>query len=122
MLPSGPADERPQRNGWAPGDYICTCYLCGQHFQGAKRSVNCAPCAYAKPERDPAATLTKFVPGPLRFYQEHPSVQGGPAIVDADGKLVAALFWPGHKPEDTEAAELELYSIGRRMASVLGEW
>lgn len=118
----GDTDLRPKRHGWAPGGYVCTCYLCGKRFQGDKRASNCAPCAYAQPDRDPEALLTKFVPGPLSFHKEHPAAQGGPAIVDAKGSVVALLMWPGHAPADTEQAEQELCAIGRKMATVLGEW
>lgn len=38
--------------GWGPGDYTCTCQDCGCHYMGAKRSVQCYPCA------------EKFVPPP----------------------------------------------------------
>jgi hypothetical protein len=39
-------DERPQRNGWAAGDYFCRCSVCGAAYSGDKRSFNCAACAY----------------------------------------------------------------------------
>ena len=39
-------------HGWAPGSYSCTCGDCGIHYVGAKRSVQCYPCA------------AKFVPPP----------------------------------------------------------
>lgn len=42
-------DRRPSRRLWAPGDYTCRCLLCGGHFIGDKRAVNCADCAYAMP-------------------------------------------------------------------------
>lgn len=32
-------------NGWAPGDYTCTCVDCGVRYLGDKRSVQCFPCA-----------------------------------------------------------------------------
>lgn len=48
-------DDRPQRYGWAPGEYIgrCTGELCkgleDRTYIGAKRSTMCADCAYALP-------------------------------------------------------------------------
>jgi rubrerythrin len=42
----GKKDFRPQRGLWAPGGYICKCCICGHQFQGDKRAVTCAPCAY----------------------------------------------------------------------------
>jgi hypothetical protein len=39
-------DARPQRHGWAPGNYITMCHDCGKQFQGDKRAIHCAPCAY----------------------------------------------------------------------------
>lgn len=46
-----PDDARPQRHGWAPGGYSCTCNLCGKRFGGDKRARNCAPCAYSLPDQ-----------------------------------------------------------------------
>lgn len=43
-------DNRPQRYGWAPGNYICRCVKCEAGFIGDKRAVHCADCAYAMPE------------------------------------------------------------------------
>lgn len=31
--------------GYAPGNYFCTCCICGDQFQGDKRAVQCEPCA-----------------------------------------------------------------------------
>lgn len=114
-------DTRPKRHRWAPGAYMCTCDLCGKTFQGDKRAIHCAPCAYARPDQPPAAPLFRFVPGPLTFHEEHPHVNGGPAIVDAKGSVVAVLFWPCHAPEDTAAAEQELYAVGRLMTAAANE-
>lgn len=49
-MPSGYADIRPKRGGWAPGDYYGKCGTCEQTFIGDKRAISCAPCAYAKPD------------------------------------------------------------------------
>ena len=38
--------NKPQRGGWAPGNYICHCSQCDQDFIGDKRAVVCADCAY----------------------------------------------------------------------------
>jgi hypothetical protein len=46
------SDQRPQRTGWATGLYTCTCLECGKGFMGAKRSWNCAPCAYGDEKPD----------------------------------------------------------------------
>lgn len=32
-------------NGWAPGQYTCTCRDCGAAYMGDKRSWQCYPCA-----------------------------------------------------------------------------
>jgi hypothetical protein len=51
------SDQRPKRNGWAPGKYLCNCVLCGDRFAGDKRAIHCAPCAYDKMDtenHDPA--------------------------------------------------------------------
>ncbi|MCS3881190.1 hypothetical protein [Bradyrhizobium elkanii] len=65
-------DSRPQRHGWAPGEYIharCVGQLCQElddsSFIGAKRAIMCADCAYALPDPqseqvvDPAPKLTQ---------------------------------------------------------------
>jgi hypothetical protein len=46
---------------------------------------------------------------PLRYEPE--GHVGGPAIKDANGQLVAALYWPGHAPADTDRAEGELHLL-----------
>lgn len=40
-------DSRPQRFGWAPGNYCATCLECDAKFIGDKRALQCADCAYA---------------------------------------------------------------------------
>lgn len=40
-------DKRAAKNGWAPGGYICACPDCKQRYEGAKRSHQCADCAYS---------------------------------------------------------------------------
>ena len=42
----GNKDNRPQKAGWAAGNYTCTCCTCGAFFTGDKRAVHCEPCAY----------------------------------------------------------------------------
>jgi len=32
-------------HSFAPGNYWCCCVYCGEHFIGAKRSLQCEPCA-----------------------------------------------------------------------------
>ena len=39
-------DERPLKDGWAPGNYYNTCFKCSMEFIGDKRACQCAPCAY----------------------------------------------------------------------------
>jgi hypothetical protein len=46
-------DVRPQRFGWAPGDYIGRCCECHDAFIGDKRAIMCADCAYAIPDPRP---------------------------------------------------------------------
>lgn len=31
--------------GYAPGEYICRCYRCGEQFIGDKRAYECEKCA-----------------------------------------------------------------------------
>lgn len=40
-------DDRPQRFGWAPGNYCNECMECDAKFIGDKRAHQCADCAYA---------------------------------------------------------------------------
>ena len=48
MRDAKPNDPRPARGGWSPGEsYTCKCKTCGCWFIGAKRSFQCADCAYA---------------------------------------------------------------------------
>jgi hypothetical protein len=54
---------------------------------------------------------------PFRF--EEAGYNDGPCIKDANGQLVAALFWPSHPPEQTTRAEGETYLIGSRMAAAI---
>ena len=46
-------DQRPARNGWAPGDYHCKCSHCDKIFGGAKRCWTCADCAYGDDKEQP---------------------------------------------------------------------
>jgi len=45
-------DARPQRGGWAPGNYFNRCIYCSEIFIGDKRACSCADCAY---RNEPAA-------------------------------------------------------------------
>ncbi len=42
----GKEDNRPKKNGWAPGGYTGACMECGERFIGDKRARECADCAY----------------------------------------------------------------------------
>lgn len=53
-------DDRPQRHGWAPGEYVhgrCVGLLCREledsSFICAKRAIICADSAYAMPDLAP---------------------------------------------------------------------
>lgn len=39
-------DDRPQKGGWAPGNYWNKCPVCKEAFVGDKRAGICADCAY----------------------------------------------------------------------------
>ncbi len=41
-------DTRAPWGSWAPGGYMCSCITCGRYFEGDKRAVVCADCAYAR--------------------------------------------------------------------------
>jgi hypothetical protein len=47
LCPNRPKSLLPKRGCWAPGNYISKCVSCDEQFEGDKRAVNCAPCAYA---------------------------------------------------------------------------
>ena len=55
---------------------------------------------------------SQFFARPLRF--EPDGHDQGPAIVDANGRLVASFYWPVHEPEETDAAVGALYLIATR--------
>lgn len=41
-----------QRIGlYAPGNYLCTCGICGEKFEGDKRAIQCKPCAELSAEK-----------------------------------------------------------------------
>lgn len=44
-------DTRPKKDAWAPGNYISKCMKCDCTFQGDKRALTCADCAYTKPAK-----------------------------------------------------------------------
>jgi hypothetical protein len=41
--------DLPAKGRWAPGSYWCECAICKRQFQGDKRAVQCARCAYNEP-------------------------------------------------------------------------
>lgn len=46
-------DSRPQKEWYAPGDYLCHCRMCEQKYMGDKLSFVCADCAYSpKPTQE----------------------------------------------------------------------
>jgi hypothetical protein len=45
-------DNRPQKYGWAHGNYKQTSCICKEPFIGEKRAVMCADCAYSKEVAD----------------------------------------------------------------------
>lgn len=38
-------DMYPSIGGFAPGEYLCKCHICGDEFTGDKRAVECKHCA-----------------------------------------------------------------------------
>lgn len=38
--------DKPARGGWAPGSYVCECFLCNSAYEGGRDSFHCADCAY----------------------------------------------------------------------------
>ncbi len=40
------SDKRKQKGGWAPGNYSHKCFNCNNEFNGDKRAIICADCAY----------------------------------------------------------------------------
>lgn len=61
-------DSRPQRHGWAPGEYVhgrCVGQLCrglqDSSFVGDKRAIICADCAYAMPDPVPVDRIGNVV-------------------------------------------------------------
>lgn len=56
---------------------------------------------------------------PLRY--DPVGYNSGPCIRDADGQLVAALFWPVHPFPQTQQAEAEIHLLGSRMVAAANE-
>jgi len=71
------SDKRPQRYGWAPGDYMCRCHGGGckdksdedRIFIGDKRAIICADCAYAMPDPIPVDRVVDVIDGLVRDHQ-----------------------------------------------------
>lgn len=74
-------DQRPRRDGWAPGSYECQCVHCDERFIGDKRAVSCATCAYDGPTR--------------RFIGDKRAVCYGPARLpmDAVAYVTTVAVW-----------------------------
>jgi hypothetical protein len=68
-------DKRPQRGGWAPGDYICQCHDCLDHFGGDKRATQCADCAYKVDE--PGELFGTPTPPPVDVLALVTQIDGG---------------------------------------------
>jgi hypothetical protein len=61
--------------------------------------------------------LVAFFKPPFELVE--PEDDGAAMIRDANGNNVAMMFWPGHTPEETEAAEQATYELGRLFASAI---
>lgn len=58
----------------------------------------------------------KHYPKPWKFAEE--GSNGGPGVLDANGSVIASLFWPTHPAEETAEAEQETYRLGRAIAAL----
>lgn len=56
----GAGESKYPIGGYAPGNYQCTCCICGNKFMGDKRAVQCEPCA-TKPESSSVASRSGWV-------------------------------------------------------------
>lgn len=68
--------------------------------------------AYARPSSPPSGCPKDgdwIIKRPLRYEPEGHAE--GPAIKDANGQLIAALYWPPHEPEKTDRAVGELHLL-----------
>ena len=52
---SSSSDQRSPLRGWAPGRYYSRCRTCGKPFEGDKRAITCAGCAYSNADCLPVA-------------------------------------------------------------------
>lgn len=67
---------------------------------------------------EPDGTVIAIWPRPWRY--EPKGYNGGPCVVDGNGHVIAALFWPTHPTFHTIKAEGLVEALGR-MIAVFGE-
>jgi len=61
----------------------------------------------------------KYYALPFAFHEA--PVNGAAYIRDANGQSVAMVMWPGHPREEEDAAEAEVYAVGRAFAALARE-
>lgn len=82
MMANIKCDDRPQKGGWAPGNYLDKCTTCTEQFIGGKHAIICADCAYK--------TVEPAVEKPYRVLLRQDAWINHEAIVWASSKEEAA--------------------------------
>lgn len=95
--------EKYPIGGYAPGNYYCTCCICGSQFQGDKRAVECESCAVAA-----KAKFDALSPEEQEELMKRNAELINKKLMDL-GKLDLKLAIIGHgMPENDSSEELEL--------------
>jgi hypothetical protein len=90
-------DTRPQRRGWAPGEYLNHCRTCEVVFIGDKRAWTCADCAYKEPDAPPPhAPPPKHALIAVHDGAEESACWG--LYLEYDGEPAVEIPWPKDWP------------------------
>lgn len=99
-------------NGYAPGNYDCTCLACTEVFTGDKRAICCLPCAKEILEKAAESFARERHAGQL--YGDHPYVDGhvcyvvGILLVFGYDEVFRAAGWLHDVIEDTPTTREEI--------------
>lgn len=104
-------DDRPQKGGWAPGDYWhAHCRCCDRAFAGDKRAYECADCAYGPiywrmTEEGPVVDDVRTINGMLETLDVEHRVVSGESVSVAVAKAFLKLHSRIEKLENSDASQ-----------------